>query len=358
MEKKKFDFKKFSLVLCVCFITLFAFIPFANFNKIGSVSALSSEDITYDNGISATADNVDVTYLFTGSNFMSSAAINESGTDFTKRIYMASFQFGFTINSSLSYISTNSYCYLPEIYNSDSLGFINSGVRADSWEIKMDNTYYRSNILFYYRSSSNFAYLPIWLKVNNSAFTGNIYKVVFGSSSSLPLSDLSINSVFRYNYVQYYDINDNFLTIVIDAYEINNNYGNDSYYEKLLFLHRTYYLNDPSNFTDNESYNFGYNTGYSDGYISGESEGNSSGYKDGYNVGVTEGYNNGYNVGISDSNQYSFYNLFGAVLDAPVRVFSDLFNFNLLGVNLLGLITGLITLAFVILIIKLCIGGK
>jgi len=39
-------------------------------------------------------------------------------------------------------------------------------------------------------------------------------------------------------------------------------------------------------------------------------------------------------------------------------VFSDLFNFNFLGINLLGLITGLFTLAMIILIIKLILGGK
>lgn len=106
------------------------------------------------------------------------------------------------------------------------------------------------------------------------------------------------------------------------------------------------------------NYGAGYNDAEGSAYDVGYNAGVDAGYSQGYDVGVNDGYHNGYGVGVNDSNQYTFYNLFGAVLDAPVKVFSDLFNFELLGVNLLGLITGLFTLAVVIVIIKKVMGGK
>jgi len=67
MEKKKFNFKKFGLVLCVCFITLFAFIPFANFNNIGSVSAATITDTNYNNSsdVDYFWSAVDISYAYT-----------------------------------------------------------------------------------------------------------------------------------------------------------------------------------------------------------------------------------------------------------------------------------------------------
>ena len=50
--------------------------------------------------------------------------------------------------------------------------------------------------------------------------------------------------------------------------------------------------------------------------------------------------------------------LIGSVIDVPVNAFTSLLNFEVLGVNLLAFITGLLTLAVVIFIVKLCIGGK
>lgn len=108
----------------------------------------------------------------------------------------------------------------------------------------------------------------------------------------------------------------------------------------------------------NSGYVSGYDAGYNIGYKAGTDYGNSLGYSSGYDAGQNVGYQNGYNKGINDSDSYTFYNLFGSVLDAPVNVFTSLFNFELLGVNLLGLITGLFTLSFIILLLKLCLGGK
>ena len=87
-------------------------------------------------------------------------------------------------------------------------------------------------------------------------------------------------------------------------------------------------------------------------------DGEDTGYQDGYNAGETIGYQNGYNAGVEHGGNYSFMGLIGAVIDAPVSAFTSLLNFELLGVNILGFISGLLTLALIIFIIKLCMGGK
>lgn len=79
-------------------------------------------------------------------------------------------------------------------------------------------------------------------------------------------------------------------------------------------------------------------------------------YNEGYAIGKKEGYNNGYEVGVvagaSSANEYTFDGLLSAVFDVPVRVFTDLFNFDILGVNLTNFFLSLLTLAVIIAILR------
>lgn len=105
------------------------------------------------------------------------------------------------------------------------------------------------------------------------------------------------------------------------------------------------------------NYSNGYNGGYTDGYNSGYDNGVSVGYDDGYSNGYTAGDIVGYNRGVNSANDFTFFNLISAVIDAPIQAFTGLFNFNFLGVNLVSFFTGLLTLALIIFIIRLILGG-
>lgn len=108
-------------------------------------------------------------------------------------------------------------------------------------------------------------------------------------------------------------------------------------------------------FSDNQYYLQGVTDGYADGYVDGES----SGYTDGYNVGDRAGFVRGYNEGLNTAdNGYTFYNLIGAVFDAPLNTFTSLFNFEILGVNILNFLSSILTLCIVIWLIKIALGGK
>lgn len=156
--------------------------------------------------------------------------------------------------------------------------------------------------------------------------------------------------LYRHN-VQYLDVYDNY--VMFSAVTRQTSINDLNFSGAYSLEDRTYFINLGVN-TDN-SY---YQAGFTDGYNDGISVGTEDGYNNGYNVGLKDGYNNGYNAGINESDSNSFMNLMSAVLDAPVRTFTSLLNFEILGVNLLGFITALLTLAIIIFIVKLFIGGK
>lgn len=88
----------------------------------------------------------------------------------------------------------------------------------------------------------------------------------------------------------------------------------------------------------------------------------SAGYNQGYSIGEQVGYNNGYNVGyqrgFESADTYPlFYNLFSAVVDAPINSLLSLVNVEILGINVQELFTALISIAFVICVIRLFTGG-
>lgn len=95
-----------------------------------------------------------------------------------------------------------------------------------------------------------------------------------------------------------------------------------------------------------------YDVGYGDGYTIGKNDG----YADGLKIGNTEGYNEGYTEGVTAAGNYTFFSLISAVIDVPIKAFSGLLNFEVLGVNMKGLLLSLLTVAFVFGIVKLFTG--
>ena len=75
-------------------------------------------------------------------------------------------------------------------------------------------------------------------------------------------------------------------------------------------------------------------------------------YNQGKNEGYSNGYTAGYNMGIGEGGNYTFLNLMTAVIDAPIKSFTGLLNFEILGFNIMGLITALLTVALILKIIS------
>lgn len=95
-------------------------------------------------------------------------------------------------------------------------------------------------------------------------------------------------------------------------------------------------------------------------YSSGYSEA-ADYYNSYFSVGGT-GYNSIYNAGktagINENNPYTFGYLMSSVIEAPLNAVLDIFNFDFLGYNFKNFITVMITLCFIIAIVRMFMGGK
>lgn len=152
-----------------------------------------------------------------------------------------------------------------------------------------------------------------------------------------------------WNYIRYNDSNG--YSVQVDLKVWTSASSSSSEFSYFVLPSRSYVLGSTLNSDD--SYNMGYTAGQSAGYSNGYTAGQSSGYSEGYSAGDTIGYNRGYSAGVEVGNDYTFFSLVSAVIDAPIQAFMGLFNFELLGINLAGFFTGLLTLAFIITIVRL-----
>ena len=118
----------------------------------------------------------------------------------------------------------------------------------------------------------------------------------------------------------------------------------------------------PSSFTGTTVYCFGfsfsgaYNSASGDlylfDYISniGYDVGYDIGHDAGYNSGLTDGYDNGFNAALNDS---GFMSLMTAVVDAPIKAFMGLFDVEILGFNISGVLIAILSIALVTKVIAL-----
>ena len=98
---------------------------------------------------------------------------------------------------------------------------------------------------------------------------------------------------------------------------------------------------------------------YLNGYTIGYNTGSVDGFDSGYNTGKKDGYSSGYNDGYSSGLQVSdggFFNLITAVVDAPIKAFTGLLDFEILGVNMKSFVLSILTLALFVVIVRWVLG--
>lgn len=109
-------------------------------------------------------------------------------------------------------------------------------------------------------------------------------------------------------------------------------------------------VNSVSQSQYNIGYNDGYSSGYSSGYDSGTGAGYNTGYAEGNKQGYSTGYNDGYEIGFGQTN-YLRTTVF-AIADTPIRVFKQIFDFNILGINIAGIVLSIMSLFVIIWLVK------
>ena len=94
--------------------------------------------------------------------------------------------------------------------------------------------------------------------------------------------------------------------------------------------------------------------GYDKGFIDGVENGKEYGYNNGYSAGETAGYLRG----LETAEDGTLVGLIGVMFDAPLNASLKLLNFEILGVNMLGFFTGILTLMFVLRVLGLFLHSK
>lgn len=339
-KKDKKFFKKILVIVGACAVSVLALaLPLVFKPKINAKNMLASAD-TVDTSSSFNGSNLAVYFsTFTGrSPLQSGSTLTEyAGMLLVTKITSTSFNYALTMGFNNTYFQ--------------NFGFtIGGGITRYSVHWAPGSSVIWNMVHQSYGVAGN--YYPLMYNVGvdfDANIKGvNISQVVCASGQ---ISDTDIGASSRtlsVIVIRYFGSDDdgnldtsNFIEFAF----LNNNFYNS----QSRFQNRTYYFTQVD--SDSAAYGEGYNAGQSFGYANGQS----AGYKQGYNAGDTQGYNRGYTAGANSTNNYTFTKLIGAVVDVPVQTFINLFNFDLLGINLAGFFTGLLTVAFIITIVKILI---
>ena len=331
MEQKKDRkiLKRIGAIVCALALTIVAFmLPF-------------STKINVKNFI-ASADEVEVEYHYRANDMYYISAVALNGWDPVGSMFVL-------FNGFLDYSASNGLSFRSIAYATQTGSLdVNYGIMQQVF--LYDNNYSllvegntltnfsiergRSYAVNSYCNNQQLGFFDYIYSSPN--FNANVYKIEMFVSNTNEYYPNGRTGFSFWN-LKYYDVN--------DEYFVHSFLTTEDYY----FNSRTYYIQNPDTFTDNQFYKQGYSAGESAGYSAGET----AGYSAGYSAGETIGYNNGYSQGVEHGGQYTFNSLLSAVIDVPVRTFTSLFNFDLLGVNLVGFFTGLLTISIIITVVKM-----
>ena len=120
---------------------------------------------------------------------------------------------------------------------------------------------------------------------------------------------------------------------------------------------------------------YGYNAGYADGRQDGYSNGYADGSQDGYSNGYADGSQDGYSAGYDDAYDVAYETLrdevenevlqdketfldgLFSIMDAPMRIIRESFNFEIFGINISELVFFILTAVIVVFVVKKVKGG-
>lgn len=181
--------------------------------------------------------------------------------------------------------------------------------------------------------------------------TNDIISFKLGYRVGCPWISSTYQSRFCCNEITYFDSQG--FEFCISFLAPNSLYGSTTL-SAHYFSDRYYFFSEDGTLDNNQFYNQGFNDGYSTGNMNGYGDG----YTAGKEVGNYQGYNSGYNDGVANANEYSFIGLIGAAFDVPINAFREMFDVNILGVNLRDFFLALVTLGIIVFIVRLMLGGR
>lgn len=315
------------------------------------------------NFLISTLYNESYIYLF---NSQSNNTYLDLSQNTTCDLYFQYYPFDYSISDSVYHNYTMNAIYI---------GGDSSGVTSARFCLPRNNTYYMRNWEFstilqftsLYNNESGF-----WLNLydirgnyktgigvytNGTSIalkdnTSNIRKVI--DVSSVGYSNIYIYCHYKFEidntnnhlFVTYYcDVADNSYFRGGSTYFILNRYDYGHVENVKLERYRGSFELTNFTFVDNSIISV---QAYEDAY--------DNGFNYGYGTGYKNGRAQGYALGVEDANTFTFNKLISSVVDAPVTVFTKLFDVEILGVNLKTFVISLLSLFVVFAIVKFLIG--
>lgn len=289
--------------------------------------------------------------------------------------------YNFSLFGSVNSINESYYSNLPSytedgtVYHWGSLGdyYLKISSSYIEQQLAIDvNFQYKIRNVFYVHNDDSILETNDVYSFNGDYVNVGSYRVAVGkliNTISIRQYYLNVydssgqNRYIELGFKLYFNFKDNTNAVIDFDYLTYNLQVNEGYeYEdtnlytmETLNIAQTFDIINSSNQTSTESaYNEGYDSGYNNGYDDGR-ESVEDDLTDSYNNGYSAGYNAGYNA---DSVVSTIFSGIIQVALVPVNFFLGVFNFEILGINLRAFIQALFTIALVIIVVKMVVGGK
>lgn len=329
---------------------------------LGSIAFFrTNKDNSLNSNITAYADSLTgstVSYKYTSDNIfipanriVRTSASSPSAVDLTTTAIPMTF--AVTVEwdegSDIYYLSfsvASGTPYFLQSISNPSGTWVNHG-----YTIAFNPTLHNDKMYFFASSeSSDWVYGSMRVNVASGFDLSTVKTIGYSSNYSNAQSQIVVNDLYAvYNIFSLIDENNNRLSFGLISYTPTKN--GIGWVQRYSWTARTYFIN--TDFNDNEYYL----KGLYDGEMQNRDKYIQQGYQDGYANGKIEGETIGYNKGLENSDGVSFLGLFAALIDAPLQAITGLFNFDLLGFNMLGFVSAIFTAMVILIIIKMIFGG-
>lgn len=194
------------------------------------------------------------------------------------------------------------------------------------------------NSFYYYSMNDDPNIMNLYIEMNL-----NLIGHIFSASYTNVVSNFPYKDINNFIYSSF----DNQKTYYLTAGGINNtfirNYTSSNTINTLNAI-----------YNDGELFKATYKSPSNENFTNGYNQG----FKDGEKTGYSNGYSNGLNDGIKDN---TIFNIFNGILNiamVPVNFFLSIFNFEILGINMAGFVSALLTISIVIFLLRLIKGSK
>lgn len=383
---------KNKLLLIIALICIV--VPFITLGAVASAETFVSDGVQYDFHVfhGSYVGDPSVNYMDESNLYFSFFRTNMNALSDAVWVNLPVLDYDFSLNDSPVFTFRGTYAMFTPISMSgggitiaSSDGAPSDGLLHSYCLIFAVYADYDGDLLDYFLFNGSSLYDVAHLTPLPDTYVADDGVYVSGSSNSVTNTgdypNVSYNMFLNYDTVEIQQFSQAYDFYALTWYGPPTAYYTFEYYTNTFSLSTPFIFAFFDSTSDNPGYNQGYEAGVNVGKEQGYNDGFTAGIQQGYNDGVTAGkiqanntvnqgsasYIQGYQDGLS-APEYSFMSLISALFDAPIRAFfgytengvthPGLFSIDILGMNMGAFIASIFSLAVIITIIRLILGGK